>query len=156
MGFNSCVWKVLKSEGGYVDDPTDRGGETNFGISKRSYPDLDIKNLTEKEAVKIYERDYWKPSKAERLPEKLQLAYFDMCVNMGQRNAVKILQKACNGKNRKKIAVDGGIGPQTIGATKRLEIGRLKSYRVLYYANLVHSKPKQERFWYGWFKRAID
>jgi len=60
---------VLKREGGYVDDPTDRGGETKYGISKRSYPQLDIKNLTLEQALEIYRKDYWKPSRVEKLPD---------------------------------------------------------------------------------------
>tara|TARA_Y100000310_G_scaffold215440_1_gene216383 strand:+ start:457 stop:927 length:471 start_codon:yes stop_codon:yes gene_type:complete len=155
MGFEKAIKDVLKHEGGYVHDPHDRGGETNFGISKRSHPDVDIKNLTEEHAVGIYHEHYWIPSKAEKLPEKLQNYYFDMCVNLGQRNGVKVLQKACNSKGPKMISVDGRIGPQTIKASNSLELERLKSFRVLYYANLVHSNPTQEKFWYGWFKRAL-
>ena len=155
MGFEKAIKDVLKHEGGYVDDPHDRGGETNFGISKRSHPDVDIKNLTEEHAIGIYHEHYWIPSKAEKLPNKLQDYYFDMCVNLGQRNAVKVLQKACNSKGTKMISVDGRIGPQTIKASHGLMIDRLKSFRVLYYANLVHSNPTQEKFWYGWYKRAL-
>ena len=155
MGFEKAIKDVLKHEGGYVHDPHDRGGETNFGISKRSHPDVDIKNLTEEHAVGIYHEHYWIPSKAEKLPEKLQNYFFDMCVNLGQRNGVKVLQKACNSKGPKMISVDGRIGPQTIKASNSLELERLKSFRVLYYANLVHSNPTQEKFWYGWFKRAL-
>ena len=157
MSFTGVILKVLKAEGGYVDDPLDRGGETKYGISKRAYPKLDIKKLTKNDAIEIYKKDYWNPSKADRLPSKLQASYFDMCVNMGQRNAVKVLQKACNGKNRKnQIAVDGRIGPKTIASAHRLELTRLKSYRLLYYAKIVDSDPNQERFWYGWVKRTLD
>ena len=61
MKYNEIDWliiieKVLKHEGGYVNDPTDLGGETNFGITKRFYPDVDIKNLTKEQAVEIYKR----------------------------------------------------------------------------------------------------
>ena len=155
MGFNEAIKEVLKHEGGYVDDPTDRGGETNYGISKRAHPEVDIKNLTEDHAIGIYHEKYWIPSKAEKLPERLQGYYFDMVVNLGQGNAVKVLQKACNSRGKKMIAVDGRIGKNTIGATHSLELERLKSYRVLYYANLVHSNSTQEKFWFGWFKRSL-
>ena len=155
MGFEKAIKDVLKHEGGYVHDPHDRGGETNFGISKRSHPDVDIKNLTEEHAVGIYHEHYWIPSKAEKLPEKLQNYFFDMVVNLGLRNSTKVLQKACNSKGSKMISVDGRIGPQTIKASNNLELERLKSFRVLYYANLVHSNTTQEKFWFGWFKRAL-
>ena len=65
LSFESIVQVVLKHEGGYVNDPDDSGGETNFGISKRAFPDLDIKNLTKEDAVKIYHDKYWKPSRVE-------------------------------------------------------------------------------------------
>ena len=57
--FDEIIQITLEHEGGYVHDPTDLGGETNFGIAKRFYPDVDIKNLTEDGAKEIYKRDYW-------------------------------------------------------------------------------------------------
>ena len=57
--FEKAVEFVLRMEGGYVNDPKDPGGETNFGIAKKSYPGVDIKNLTEEQAEEIYKRDYW-------------------------------------------------------------------------------------------------
>ncbi len=57
--FNKAVRIILAHEGGYVNHPADPGGETNMGISKRSYPDLDIKNLTVAMAKEIYFRDFW-------------------------------------------------------------------------------------------------
>ena len=78
---------VLKWEGGYVHDPLDPGGETNFGISKKSYPDLDIKNLTKEQAVEIYKRDYWLATKCDTLPYPLDIIVFDTAVNMGRSRA---------------------------------------------------------------------
>ncbi|NCV50524.1 MAG: hypothetical protein EBW46_12665 [Rhodobacterales bacterium] len=112
--FETIISQVIEHEGGYVNDPNDRGGETNFGIAKRWFPELDIKNLTKHQAIDIYYHSYWKPSKADQLPEDLKATYFDMCVNMGQSQAVKVLQKAINSKKRTKIAEDGMIGPNTI------------------------------------------
>jgi len=56
--FNQALKKTLVFEGGYVNDPDDPGGETNFGISKRAYPDLDIPNITDRQVRNIYWRDY--------------------------------------------------------------------------------------------------
>ena len=114
MKFSEAIAIVLKHEGGYVNDPDDPGGETNYGISNRSYPKYDIKNLTEEDAKDIYKQHYWDVSKVEKLKDELRLDYFDMCVNMGQRTAVKCLQKATNNAPGKMIAVDGRIGPNTI------------------------------------------
>ena len=94
--FEDIIEVVLKHEGGYVNDPKDPGGETNFGIAKRSHPDEDIKNLTEDKAKKIYKKHYWDRNKVERLSEDLRHIYFDMCVNQGKNRAVKILQRAAN------------------------------------------------------------
>ena len=149
--------KVLESEGGYVNDPDDPGGETKYGISKRSHSEVDIKNLTVDGATDIYRRLYWTPSKAERLKPEIRYQYFDMVVNAGQGNAVKVLQRACNGKAKKgqKIAVDGRIGKMTIKASERLEESRLQAYRVLYYAEKVSKNPTLEKYFYGWYRRVL-
>jgi len=57
--FDKVIDKVLINEGGYVNDPHDSGGETNFGISKRAYPNVNIKELTTAGAKSIYKKDYW-------------------------------------------------------------------------------------------------
>jgi lysozyme family protein len=144
--FEEIIKVVLEHEGGYVNDPHDRGGETNFGIAKRFYPTVDIKNLTEEQAKKIY----------HQVPPHLRHIYFDMCVNFGRRGAVKVLQRAANAKNRNKIEVDGGIGPATLKAIQNIELERVRAYRVLRFANLVIKKPEQERFWFGWYRRATE
>ena len=90
--FNEIIEQVLEHEGGYVNDPKDLGGETKYGITKRFYPDIDIKNLTIEQAKDIYKKDYWDRNKVESLPQNLWHIYFDMCVNMGKRTAVKVLQ----------------------------------------------------------------
>jgi lysozyme family protein len=156
--FGEIITEVLKHEGGFVDDDLDRGGQTAYGISKRAHPDVDIKKLTVEDAISIYREHYWIPSKAERLPERLRLPYFVFLVNSGQGNAVKVLQKACNSKNGKgeQISVDGRIGRMTIRASQKLEPQRLQSYIILYYANIVIKNSTQERFWFGWYRRALE
>ena len=155
MTFDEIIDHVLESEGGYVNDKHDAGGETNLGISKKAYPDLDIKNLSVDQAKQIYYEDYWVPSKAEQLPNQLREVYFDMVVNFGRRGAAKVLQQACNGKNTYKIKEDGLVGTATIGACKNLEPDRLRAYRVLKFAKIVIRKPSQEKFWFGGFRRAV-
>jgi lysozyme family protein len=157
LNFDKAVEVILKHEGGYVNDPVDPGGETNMGISKRAYPYLNIKELTKKDAKDIYFKDYWLKAKCSKLPEELRMIYFDMVVNMGKSRAVKILQKAITAKGVK-TAVDGGIGPQTISNALKsgLEPDRLRSYRVKYYADLIGRKPKLEKYWFGWYRRALQ
>jgi len=154
MEFDAIIEKVLEHEGGYVNDKDDLGGETKYGITKRFYPHLDIKNLTREQAKDIYYKDYWIPSKASKLPEDLRYAYFDCVVNTGQYRAVRILQQACNNKNTFRIKEDGKIGAATISACKKLESDRFVSYRILFYSLLISENPTQEKFWYGWYKRA--
>ena len=155
--FDEIIEVVLEHEGGYVNDPKDPGGETNYGIAKRSHPDVDIKNLTKEGAKEIYKEVYWDKNKVESLPEELWHIYFDMCVNQGKSRAVKIIQRAVNGKGGS-LTVDGGMGPMTIAAIgkSRVELDRVRAYRVKYYADLVTKKPDLERFYFGWFKRALE
>ena len=154
--FDKIIEQVIKHEGGYNHIKGDAGGETNFGISKRAYPDEDIKGLTVERAKELYKRDYWDRFKCNQLPSRVRHIYFDMCVNMGGGRATKILQEACNSKNSNKIDVDGGIGKNTIKASVNLEDFRLRAYRVMFYAELVMKKPNQMKFWVGWFKRSCE
>ncbi len=153
--FKEIIEKVLEHEGGYVNDPKDLGGETKYGITKRFYPDIDIKNLTIEQATEIYKKDYWDKNKVESLPQNLWHIYFDMCVNMGKRTAVKVLQRAAVNKG-KNIEVDGGLGPMTIGALKGVELDRVRAFRVKYYVDLITARPEQEKFYLGWFRRATE
>jgi len=153
--FDEIIEVVLEHEGGYVNDPKDPGGETNFGIAKRSNPDVDIKNLTKAEASLIYKTKYWDKNKVESLPEELWHIYFDMCVNMGRSRAVKILQQSAVNRGRN-IKVDGGLGPNTIKALKGVELERVRAFRVRYYVELVNKKPDLEKFYFGWFRRALE
>ena len=153
--FDDIIEVVLKHEGGYVNDPVDPGGETNFGIAKRSHPDVDIKNLTEEGAKEIYYQDYWMKNRVPQLPDDLKHIYFDMCVNQGRGRAVKILQQAANAKGAN-LKVDGGLGPKTIGALNGVELDRVRAYRIKYYADLVTRKPNLEKFYFGWFRRGLE
>ena len=107
MDFLVAINRILGLEGGYVNDPLDPGGETNWGISKRSYPDVDIKNLTRDGAIGIYRRDFWDASKASLMPGVLGFQALDFAVNSGPRIAIQKLQRALG------VADDGWWGPVT-------------------------------------------
>lgn len=146
--FRYAVEEVLRSEGGYVNDPQDPGGETNFGISKRAYPELNIAALTKPDAIAIYYRDYWLKAKCDKLPPALGAAVFDSAVNQGVDRAVKLLQAALG------VAVDGVIGPQTIARAALIPKTALVDFttqRILHYASL----PTFGRFGKGWVSRAV-
>lgn len=147
---------LLKHEGGYVDDKTDRGGETNFGISKKSYPNEDIKNLTIERAGELYKRDYWTPMKCDDLPSGIDFLIFDFGVNSGNGTAIKTLQRALNrfGCN---LVCDGAIGKKTLART--IELGRsiipdLLNERRIFYDKVIQNDPTQERFRRGWMNRV--
>ena len=170
--FDDIIQVVLKHEGGYVDDPDDRGGATNWGVTQAVYEDYvgykcdkeEIRNMTQEVAEEIYYEKYWKPSKADKLPEEIRQTYFDMCVNRGQGGAVKILQQACNNKRKPEnyIDVDGGIGPNTIRAAKNLKDWELRVERSGFYWNLVYDgarytkRTSQVKFIRGWIRRCFD
>ena len=165
--FEEIIEVVLHHEGGFTDDSKDPGnwtggkegvGElegTKYGISAKSFPDVDIKNLTKDGAKEIYKEHYWDGNKVESLSEELRHIYFDMCVNQGRGRAVKILQQTANAKGAN-IAVDGGMGPMTIAAVKDVELERVRAYRIKYYADLVTRKPDLEKFYFGWFRRGLE
>jgi hypothetical protein len=105
--FEACFEALIGHEGGYVNHPNDPGGETNFGISRRSYPDLNIATLTLEQARAIYRRDFWDRLGLDALPPALRLQVFDAAVNSGPGNAARWLQAAAG------VAQDGVIGPLT-------------------------------------------
>ena len=133
--FTLAVNEVLKFEGGYVNHSSDPGGETNYGISKRAYPDLDIKNLTKADAIAIYYRDYWIPSGCDALPMALATCVFDTAVNMGQGVARRML---------KECADTQGVGDWR----KYLQLRKDR------YAFLIARNPKLKAFQKGWLNRV--
>ena len=89
--FDKALKFVLKWEGKYSNDPNDLGGETKYGISKRSYPELDISKLTLKQAKEIYYQNYWLKCGCDSLPYPFNICVFDTAVNMGRRRALNFL-----------------------------------------------------------------
>lgn len=86
------IAQILVFEGGYVNDPDDPGGETNFGISKRAFPKEDIRNMTPARASEIYLNKYWIPIHGDDLPDKLDLCVMNCAVNSGVGTALKLLK----------------------------------------------------------------
>jgi len=156
--FSTAILSVLKHEGGYVNHPSDPGGETNWGITKRSYPDLDIKNLTKEQAVEIYKRDFWNKYKIENYPVSVRLQMFDMSVNMGNRNAVKTLQRTLNRINAN-LEITGVLDERTREALDNAPFlfnSALTVERIKYYVDLAQAKKSLKVFLSGWVRRAIE
>lgn len=144
---------VLDMEGGYTLDPSDPGGETNFGISRKSYPNLDIKNLTVDQAKEIYRRDYWIPCHCDELPTAFAISVFDTAVNQGAGKARRLLQIALD------VVVDGNIGPKTIAAAHKASPDRVKKFlaeRLSEYARLMAANPHLLVYAVNWSFRVVS
>jgi lysozyme family protein len=153
--FNQAIEKTLVNEGGYINDPNDAGGETKYGISKRAYPNVDIKNLTTDEAKAIYKRDYWDKIKGDEMQsQKVAFELFDTAVNMGVRTASKLMQ-GCVGAHP-----DGIIGNKTrqlINNTdEELLLLRFKLAKIARYAYITRKRPANKKFLLGWINRTLE
>ena len=148
MDFNTAFERVIHSEGGYVFHPSDPGGETRYGISKRAYPHLDIKAMTLQEAKDIYRRDFWQRVRGDELPREFAFQALDAAVNHGIGNAVRWMQRAAG------VADDGVIGPVTLAAVQRAQpadlVLRFNAERLRFYAKLTAFGT----FGRGWVNRV--
>jgi len=144
------VETVLGSEGGYVNDSHDPGGETKYGISKRAYPSVDIKNLTKEDAIRIYKRAYWDKVKGDSLPSGIDIVVFDGAINSGVSRSAKWLQKAVG------VPQDGLIGPQTIYATQQLDCEVVIRSILAQRYTFLRSLPTWSRYKNGWTRRLEE
>jgi lysozyme family protein len=154
MTFDQAIKIVLKYEGGYTNDLKDPGGETNYGICKRQFPNVDIKNLTIEEAKDIYFLRYWSAMKLDGIKNSLlKLHLFDMGVNAGQSTSIKLLQNILNIKD------DGCIGPITLKAINdypdQSELSqRFALIRLDFYQKKTVDNPNLKKFLKGWQNRV--
>jgi lysozyme family protein len=149
--FEKCISIILRNEGGDVNDPDDPGGETNYGISKRAYPNLDIKNLTIEQAKAIYLRDYWNPISLDHVwnvDNALQI--FDFAVNAGLRKSVRTAQQITG------ITIDGIMGNMTLGKINTCSdfLDKFKTARIDFYKSIAVGN--KQKFLKGWIKRVND
>ena len=151
MTFDKAFDSLIGHEGGYVLDLRDPGGETKFGVSKRSYPTLDIKSLTLADAKQIYKRDFWDRAQCDRLPEDLAFDVFDCAVNSGIGQSIRFLQRAVG------VADDGVCGPLTLAAIQRTNDdsairARFNGHRLDFYTRL----STWPTFGKGWARRIAS
>ena len=172
---------IVAREGGYVNDPDDPGGATNFGVTihtmRRLGLDLtgdgqvtpeDVRRLTRAQAVDIFVEHYFERPLIAQLPQKLQASVFDMYVNAGN-NAVKILQRLLVEMGFR-VVVDGALGPQSLGATREamarapdLFVDAYGIARRNYYFRLADRRPASRKYARsraggkgGWIRRAEE
>lgn len=159
QNFQIAIKVVLQNEGGYVNNPNDSGGETNMGISKAAYPNLDIKNLTSDQASQIYYRDWWCHFNYNQITDvNLATKMLDTGVNLGAGRANKILQRCLNSNGFPNIVDDGALGPISIQATNSCDAPTILSVfrqaQAAYYQAVVNAHPEDQEFLQGWLTRA--
>lgn len=151
---------LLKAEGGYVNNPADKGGATFAGVTAQTYaswrlsqklPNRPIRDITPEEIEAIYRSRYWTTAKCDQMPGKLACTHFDGSVNIGPGNAARLLQRALG------IGEDGNIGPATLAAIAKYEemslVDALLACRQDYYEDIVDRNPGQSVFLKGWENR---
>jgi lysozyme family protein len=151
MTFQEVFERIISIEGDYVNDPNDPGKETKYGISKRAYPNLIIKDLTREDAFNIYKRDFWNVIRGDSISSSVAYQLFDFAVNSGIQVAIRYLQRAIG------VADDGYFGPVSINALQKAVktnvIFLLLSERLDYMTRL----SKWDEFGRGWARRiALD
>lgn len=157
--FDKAFKFLLDNEGGYANNKNDLGGETKYGISKRSYPNVDIKNLTLDKAKSIYKRDFWDIISGDKFSnEKLAIKVFDIGVNIGVRSVIKLLQNSIADLGYS-LKSDGFIGQETLKCISLINEEKLlncfENNIVSYYASLIEKNPKLSIFEKNWMKRAV-
>lgn len=179
MQIDEAIDKLIGIEGGYVNNPNDKGGETNWGITvdtarRHGYTGPMIA-LPRDEAARIYKQEYITDPKLDQIwTINDQIAYelFDSGVNLGPGTAIKWLQIGLNALNREGKdytdgGVDGAIGPHTCQAlTSYMEkrgadgvIVLLKILNVLqgaHYLDLAQQRQQDEEFIFGWFRTRVE
>ena len=178
--FERCQQFVLEWEGGLTDDAADSGGLTKYGVSWAYLRDMEksrpsvlrdilgtstvtrqtIKNLTQAQAGALFKFSFWDPFQLDEMPLAVALCAYDMNVNHGSFNAMKIMQRACNllPSVMPKLAVDGKFGPKTRAAMNLANcpngIGAIANKRQSFYDAIVANRPSQRVFIKGWTRRC--
>ena len=148
--FDQCFDKLISHEGGVSENPKDPGGLTNYGISQRAYPNLDIRSLTLAEVKQLYKRDYWDRAQCDQLPSQLSYLVFDAAVNSGIGQSIRFLQRAVG------VADDGSIGPITLSAIKRLDAESLCARFIGQRLDFMTRLSTFDVFGKGWSRRLAD
>lgn len=141
-------------EGGYGNDPADPGGETNWGIDKATHPHLDIRHLTRDDAVMIYYAEWWVNHDLGRYPPLVGAKLFNVAVNTGWAQAVRIAQRAAG------VTPDGVVGPRTLAAIDGADAGLLlngvRVHQAAFYQRLADGRATLAKFLDGWLRRATE
>lgn len=147
MDFDAAFERLIGYEGGYVSHPKDPGGETKYGISRRSYPGEDIAGMTLERAKTIYRRDFWGPAGCDVVPDAVKFDLFDTAVNSGVVTAIRLLQRAVNAHQ------DGKLGPRTLMSAQAMDPERLLARFNGHRLDYLNDLPTWPSFGRGWAQR---
>jgi lysozyme family protein len=158
--FDASFARIIKSEGGYVWDKDDRGGETNLGVTVGAWGAYlgrviqpgEMKALTVETVKPFYKSMYWDKVRGDDLPTGVDYVLFDFAVNAGTGRAAKFLQRAVGADD------DGVIGPGTLGLVAKTDSATLLDnfahQKRRFYAGLAATNPTQQKFLKGWLARV--
>jgi len=150
---------ILKIEGGLTNDKNDKGGLTKYGISQARFPNVDIANLTESQALELYRVHFWDNYHIGEVCNQLTANLIFTLIVHSEHNGVKIIQRACNdcGSN---INIDGRIGIATLTAinnsNQQLLQANIRLAECRYYLAICDHDKSQQKFFRGWIRRALS
>ena len=153
--FTKAVAFTLEREGVLSYAASDPGGLTKYGISKASYPALDIANITKEQAIEIYYTDFWRYCNCSSLPFAFALSVFECAVNQGRNAATKLLQQSIG------VTPDGNFGPASkaallLASSSSDVLASFLALRVQRYVAIKDSNPTEyAEDNKGWFKRLF-
>lgn len=148
MNFETAFARLMEAEGGLVNNPLDPGQETKYGVSKRSYPNVDIKNLTREGAAAIYRRDFWDCCGKDLHPS-VMFQVFDAAVNHGAGNAIRMLQRAIG------VTPDGDFGPNSRAHYAGMDENDILFLFLAERGEFMASLKKFDTFGRGWVRRVF-
>lgn len=157
--FNVAIKVVLANEGGYVNNPTDYGGATNFGISylvaQQYYPGINMRDMTVEQAEEIYRHKYW--LFGDLNSQDVATKMLDMVVNMGVAGGIELCQTALNDIGDH-VNIDKQWGPETQTAVNAADpnvlLPEIRASQSHYYTGLVARVPSDYIFLKGWLRRV--
>lgn len=153
--FSKALSKVLRWEGGFVDDKDDPGGRTNKGITQTTYNAYyigDVKDITDVQVATIYKTGYWNKIKGDAIKsQSVAELLFDFAVNSGVKTASTKIQALVG------VEQDGKIGNITVSAINskdaRMLFNELFDVRAAYYKAIAAKRPTSQKFLKGWMNR---
>ena len=161
--FSKSLPYILKKEGGYVNDPDDRGGETYKGVARKIWPEwngwkfVDAKNWDKADSCleSFYKENFWDKCKLDLIEDdEIATSIFDFAVNAGVKTSIMLAQKAVG------VDSDGIIGEKTISAINECDssdfLAAFALVKIARYISICKKNPSQKKYFYGWVCRTLN